>query len=111
MDHLTLKGYQKAVNEWISQFEEGYFPPFEILAQMTEELGEISRELAHVYGKKKKKKPDENKLEHELGDLLFAIVCMANSHGLDLEKVVKAQLKKIATRDDKRFTKIDQTNP
>jgi len=41
----TLKSIQKAVDDWISQFEEGYWPPLSMLAAVVEETGELAREL------------------------------------------------------------------
>ena len=58
-----------------------------MLARMTEEVGELAREVNHQFGEKPKK-PDEDpsSLEMELGDLLFIVICFANSQGIDLEE-------------------------
>ena len=53
-NELSMQQLQQRVDDYISQFKEGYFPPFEMLARLTEELGELSREVQHVYGQKKK---------------------------------------------------------
>lgn len=50
MEPVTLTQLQRKVDAYIGQYEEGYFPPFEILARLAEELGELSREVQHVYG-------------------------------------------------------------
>ena len=55
MTHKTLRELQDEIDTYINGFEEGYFPPMELLARLTEELGELSREVQHVYGMKKKK--------------------------------------------------------
>lgn len=102
----TLSELQNEVDLYISGFEEGYFPPFELLARLTEELGELSREVQHVHGMKKKK-PDEaiRSLEEETGDLLFVLVCFANSQGISLEKALVSVLDKFKKRDANRWTK------
>lgn len=37
----TLSELQLEVDTYINQFKEGYFPPMELLARLTEELGEL----------------------------------------------------------------------
>lgn len=54
-EHKNMKMLQQEVDTYISQFKEGYFPPMELLARLTEELGELSREVQHKYGTKKKR--------------------------------------------------------
>ncbi|WP_461571027.1 nucleoside triphosphate pyrophosphohydrolase family protein, partial [Thermincola ferriacetica] len=46
---MDIKDMQKEVHEWISQFEEGYWHPLSMLARMTEEVGELAREINHRY--------------------------------------------------------------
>ena len=52
---MSLKKIQKEVDTWASQYKTGYWKPHEILARLTEEVGELAREINHVYGPKKKK--------------------------------------------------------
>ena len=40
---MSFAPIQKEVDDYISQFKEGYFPPLSMLARMTEELGELAR--------------------------------------------------------------------
>lgn len=102
---MTLKDAQQQVDAWISQFEEGYFPPLLNLARMTEEVGEIARVIAHMSGKKPKPGEALGDLGMELADLLFVIVCMANREGIDLEDKFAQVLDKYAIRDSSRWTK------
>ena len=103
---LTLRGAQAAVDDWISQFEEGYWPPLANLARLTEEVGELARELNHRYGSKPKK-PDEPEtdLALELGDVLFVLVTLANEQGIDLGSAFERVLAKYAARDSDRWTR------
>jgi NTP pyrophosphatase (non-canonical NTP hydrolase) len=102
----TLKEIQSEVDRYISQFKEGYFSPLSMLARMTEEVGELAREVNHSFGEKPKK-PDEadNSIEMELGDILFIIVCFANSMGIDLAEAHDKVMNKFNTRDANRWTK------
>lgn len=107
----TLSSLQKEIDSYINSFEEGYFPPMELLARLSEELGELSREVQHVHGVKKKK-PEEavRSLEEETGDLLFVLICFANSEGISLEKALVSVLEKYQKRDADRWTKKEEIN-
>jgi len=84
----------------------GYFAPREMMARLAEEAGEVARELNHLHGPKKKK-DDENTagLSSELGDILFTIAAMANTHDIDLEVVWKGVMDKCYGRDANRWEK------
>jgi NTP pyrophosphatase (non-canonical NTP hydrolase) len=106
MAEKTINEMQKQVDQYISQFKEGYFHPLSMLARMTEEVGELAREVNHRYGEKPKKvSEDENTIEQELGDLLFIISCFANSLGINLETAFGAVMEKYNTRDKDRWTR------
>jgi NTP pyrophosphatase (non-canonical NTP hydrolase) len=104
----TISDLQKEVDQYIGQFKEGYFHPLSMLARLTEEVGELAREVNHRYGEKPKK-PDEeeNSIENELGDLLFIITCFANSLDIDLEEAYQKVMDKYQTRDANRWTRIE----
>jgi len=80
-----------------------------MLARLSEEVGELAREVNHRYGPKPKK-PDEadNSIELELGDILFILACFANSLGIDLAEAHDKVLHKFNTRDAERWTKIGE---
>lgn len=106
----TLKDLQAEVHTYISQFKEGYFSPLAMTARLTEELGELAREVNHFYGEKPKKATEEEKtIEEELGDLLFVLICFANSLNIDLETAHDRIMEKFQTRDKNRWTRIDDT--
>jgi NTP pyrophosphatase (non-canonical NTP hydrolase) len=101
----TLKSIQKAVDDWIGQFEEGYWPPLSMLAAVVEETGELARELNDRAGYKKKRAPDFTNLGLELADVLFSLVCIANYYHVDLDSAFKDALDKYSKRDMGRWTK------
>ena len=47
---MTLKAVQKQVDDWVMQYKIEYFKPLETLARLTEESGELARELNHRFG-------------------------------------------------------------
>lgn len=106
MNTYTTKDIQNRVDSYISQFKEGYFSPLSLLARMTEEVGELAREVNHYYGEKPKKHTEKEKtIEEELGDMLFVLTCFANSLEIDLSEAFERTMTKIETRDKDRWTR------
>jgi NTP pyrophosphatase (non-canonical NTP hydrolase) len=103
---ITLRGAQHAVDAWIGQFKEGYWPPLSNLARLVEEVGELARELNHRYGHKPKK-PDEPEqdLALELADILFVLLALANEQRIDIEDAFARVLEKYRVRDAARWTR------
>jgi len=101
---MDLRDVQKQVDAYISQFKEGYFPPLVNLARLTEEVGELARELNHRYGPKTKKpgEPDQD-IALELADIVFVCVVLANQMGLDLQDAIERTLHKYEVRDADRW--------
>ena len=103
---MTLAEAQQAVDAWIGQFEEGYWPPLSNLARLVEETGELARELNHRYGHKPKKAGEpEQDLALELGDILFVLLALANEQKIDMEDAFGRVLAKYRVRDADRWTR------
>ena len=103
---MPLPHFQQRVDTWISQYEEGYFHPLTNLARLTEEVGELAREVNHRFGQKTKKKGEpEGDLAMEMADILFVLVCMANREGIDLASAFERMMAKVETRDSERWTR------
>ncbi|ADU30158.1 nucleotide pyrophosphohydrolase [Evansella cellulosilytica] len=108
MDNKSIKDAQAQVDEYISQFKEGYFSPLAMMARLTEELGELAREINHFYGEKPKKDSEEEKtVEQEIGDVFFVLICLANSLNVNLDEALQMVMKKFETRDKDRWTKMN----
>lgn len=106
----TMKSMQEEVDAYIGQFKEGYFSPLAMMARITEETGELAREINHRYGEKPKKKSEtEKEIEEEIGDVLFVIICLANSLGISLEEAHGKVMEKFQTRDKNRWTKKEDS--
>ena len=101
-----MRKAQDRVDTWISQFQEGYFHPLTNLARLTEEVGELAREINHRFGQKTKKPEEaEGDLAMEIADVLFVLICIANREGIDLDQAFDRMMAKVETRDATRWNK------
>jgi NTP pyrophosphatase (non-canonical NTP hydrolase) len=103
---MSLADSQQRVDAWIAQFEEGYFDPLTNLARLSEEVGELAREINHRFGQKAKKREEpEGDLAMELADILFVLICIANREGIDLQQAFERMMEKVEQRDAERWTR------
>jgi len=94
-----MNRHQVMVDELIAEMG-GYWEPFQMLAALVEEVGELADELLKVEGIKGSGEMD--RLEEEMGDVLFALACLANHYGIDLLKALERSVEKYRVRDVKR---------
>ena len=100
---LTLADAQRKVDDWISEIGVRYFSELTNLAQLVEEVGELSRILSRTYGEQSFKpgeKPSD--LNDEMADVLFVLICLANQTGVDLGEALNRNLEKKTARDRDR---------
>lgn len=84
---------------------EGYFPPLTNLARLTEEVGELAREINHRFaGKTKKRDEAEGSIAMELADILSVVICLANSQGIHLDDAFARMMRRVSARDAERWT-------
>ena len=103
MKEFTIKEIQDQVDALI-QTMNGYWLPLAMLASVTEELGELAREINALEKIKTKKSSEiEKNIGEELADLLFSIICISNYYKIDLNSDFKQVLKKYQKRDKNRF--------
>ncbi len=103
---MAFKEIQNRVDDWIDQYTTGYWKPLEVLARLTEETGELAREVNHRFGPKQKKIGEDNKeLGDEMADIIFTLTCLANSLGVDLEDAFNCMMDKLEERDGDRWKK------
>lgn len=95
---------QKEIDDWFKQEGWPYWSPHEILARLTEEVGELARLVNHEYGPKKKKSDERaQEFQEEIGDILYTLACFANTHDIDLDEALEKSLDKVTKRDKDRF--------
>lgn len=99
-----MDDYQKEVDAWFKNQGWDYWEPLAITARLFEEGGEFARLVNHVYGPKKKKLDEEiQDMEEEIGDIIYTLICFANSHDIKLDKAIRKSLDKVTLRDKDRY--------
>ena len=73
-------------------------------ALLMEEVGEVARLMARIYGEQSFKNPADaltakEDLADEMADVLFVLICLANQTGVNLEEALKRNLEKKTSRD------------
>ena len=108
---MSLTDCQSRVDTWIAQFEEGYFDPLTNMVRLSEEVGELAREINHRFGRKTKKPGEpEGDLGGEMADILFVLICLANREGIDLQAAFDQMMAKVERRDADRWTRRTEPN-
>lgn len=109
---MTIKEAQQTVDHWIRTVGVKYYSELTNNAILMEEVGEVSRLLARLYGEQSFKTPElaasaREDLADEMADVLFVLICLANQTGVDLTEALQKNLDKKTTRDAQRHA----TNP
>jgi NTP pyrophosphatase (non-canonical NTP hydrolase) len=101
----TLRDVQQEIDTLIKEeWQSDYWSPLSSLARLTEEVGELAREINHHYGEKPKKASEgEGNIASELGDILFILASLANSTGIDLDTAFEDVMAKYQRRDAQRW--------
>lgn len=106
---LSIQEAQDQVDGWIKDIGVRYFSELTNLAQLMEEVGELSRIMSRTYGDQSFKESDEgSSLSDEMADILFVLICLANQTGVDLTAAFRANLEKKTVRDATRHKNNDK---
>lgn len=113
---LTLSDAQQSVDEWIKTIGVRYFGELSNLAQLVEEVGELSRLLSRTYGEQSFRdgtEPDDvaAAIADEMADVLFVLICLANQTGIDLTDAFARNLVKKTGRDARRHVENAKLHP
>ncbi|WIG59553.1 MAG: hypothetical protein OJF49_002300 [Ktedonobacterales bacterium] len=97
-DSLPLRQAQADVDATIFALG-GYWPPLANLARLFEECGELARAVNQAHGPKRIKASETLAAAHEeLGDVLYTVLVLANSLGVDAETALRAAIAKARAR-------------
>ncbi len=104
---MTIKEAQATVDQWINTIGIRYYNELTNTAVLMEEVGEIARLMARIYGEQSFKKKEQAAtakadLADEMADVLFVLICLANQTGVDLTAALTKNLEKKTKRDKDR---------
>lgn len=106
----TLQDVQQEVDHLVKEeWKSYYWAPLSNLARLTEEVGELAREINHHYGEKPKKSSEaQGSVALEIGDILYTLAAIANSLEIDLDQAFDSAMAKYRQRDKTRWSKEGQ---
>ncbi len=100
---MKISEAQTVIDKWIKEYGVRYFNELTNTAILMEEVGEVARVMARRYGEQSEKESDKLvKLEDELADVLFVLLCIANQTGVNMEEALERNLAKKTNRDGQR---------
>jgi NTP pyrophosphatase (non-canonical NTP hydrolase) len=104
---MTIEQAQQTVDQWIRTVGVRYFSELTNTAVLMEEVGEVARLMARLYGEQSFKTPElaasaRQDLADEMADVLFVLICLANQTGIDLSGALQKNLDKKTRRDADR---------
>ena len=104
---MTLQEAQTTVDHWIKTIGVRYYSELTNTAVLMEEVGEVARLMARIYGEQSFKKKEQEAsakadLADEMADVLFVLICLANQTGVDLTDALTKNLDKKTKRDAAR---------
>jgi NTP pyrophosphatase (non-canonical NTP hydrolase) len=106
---MTINQAQQQVDEWIKTVGVKYFSELTNMAILTEEVGELSKHMARIYGEQSykngkvySKEEQKQMLADEMADVLWVVLCLANQTGINLTEALKKNFEKKTIRDTDR---------
>jgi NTP pyrophosphatase (non-canonical NTP hydrolase) len=126
---ITIQQAQQQVDHWIKTVGVRYFSELTNTAILNEEVGELCRLMARIYGEQSFKKSELEKylgsmagleeaerdlyrrqgklppvlekqlLADEMADVLWVLICLANQTGVDLTEALQRNFEKKNIRD------------
>lgn len=105
---MTIKEAQQQVDSWIKTVGVRYFSELTNMAILTEEVGELARHMARIYGDQSYKagtvppptgEARKGLLGDEMADVLWVLICLANQTGVDLTEALEKNFEKKTKRD------------
>ncbi len=104
---MSIQEAQMAVDKWITTVGVRYYNELTNTALLMEEVGELARLMARLYGEQSFKKTEDAdnakaNLADEMADVLFVLICLANQTGVNLTDALEKNFQKKTIRDAER---------
>ena len=108
---MTIKEAQTKVDEWVQKYGVCYFSELTNMACLTEEVGELARVMARVYGDQSFKSGEQANIGEELADIFWVLICIANQTNTDLIEELAKSFEKKTERDKERHINNSKLKP
>ena len=110
---MTIQELQATIDHWIQTIGIRYYNELTNTAVLMEEVGEVARLMARLYGEQSFKNKEQavtarEDLADEMADVLFVLTCLANQTGVDLTEAMQKNLEKKTIRDKHRHANNDK---
>lgn len=110
---MTIQEAQNAVDQWINTIGVRYYNELTNTAILMEEVGEVARLMARLYGEQSFKRSEDAanakaNLGDEMADVLFVLICLANQTGVDLTEALEKNFQKKTIRDAERHAQNEK---
>lgn len=110
---MTIQEAQTAVDQWITTVGVRYYNELTNTAILMEEVGEVARLMARLYGEQSFKRSEDaanakENLADEMADVLFVLICLANQTGVDLTGALAKNFEKKTIRDAERHQRNEK---
>lgn len=102
MEEITLQQMQRQTDDWIKTYGVRYFNELTNMTLLTEEIGELARVMARLYGEQSFKEGEKANLADEMADILWVLSCIANQTGVNLTEAWTKNIEKKTNRDRNR---------
>ena len=122
---MTIQDAQLQVDQWIKTVGVRYFSELTNMVILTEEVGELARHIARIFGDQSYKEGEQKPLPREstdppfdgeawkqgsgrgpladeMADILWVLICLANQTGINLTDALQKNFEKKNTRDATR---------
>jgi len=116
MEDITIRSAQETIDHWINTVGIRYYSPLTNTAILMEEVGEVARIMARLYGDQsfrftKDQDTAKTDLADEMADVLFVLCCLANQCDIDLTQALEKNLEKKTIRDRERHANNPKLKP
>ena len=108
---MTIQHAQQQVDQWIKSVGVRYFSELTNMAILAEEVGELAKHMARIYGDQSYKEGEKpppfegdggGPIADEMADVLWVLICLANQTGVNLTDALQQNFEKKTKRDSER---------
>jgi len=92
---ITIAEAQTIVDHWIKDKGVRYFNELTNMTVLVEEVGELARLMARIYGEQSFKEGEQkNDISEDIADVFYVLRCIANQTGINLNQACLQSIEK-----------------